>query len=41
MLCETWLNDDNKDLYSLDGYSLVEKHRENAKGCGIALYVKK
>ncbi len=40
MLYETWLNDVNKDLFSLDGYSFVEKHRGNDKGGGVALYVK-
>ncbi len=40
MLCETWLSDVNKDLFILDGYSFVEKHRENAKGGGVAIYVK-
>ena len=40
MLCETWLNDDNKDLCSLDGYALLKNIGETLKGCGAALYVK-
>jgi len=27
LLCETFLNDKNKDLYNMDDYSFIEKHR--------------
>ncbi len=32
MLSEAWLNDVNKDLFSLDEYSFVEKLGKTLKG---------
>lgn len=40
MLCETWLTSNNNNSFPLHGYTLVEKHRLNKKGGGVALYVK-
>ena len=37
---ETWLNDINYDLYGLDGYELIERHRANKMGGGIGLFVR-
>ena len=36
---ETWLRDDNCDLYGIPVYSICEKHRHNAIGGGVAIYV--
>ena len=40
MLCETWLNANNCDLFNIPGYSLVEKHRKNGRGGGVCIFVK-
>ena len=40
LLCETFLNDKNSNLYNLPGYTVAEKHRVNAKGGGVAIFVK-
>ena len=39
-LTETWLRDENCNLYCLNGYTLVEKHRVLRKGGGVGLLVK-
>ena len=39
-LCETWLKDDNCDLFGLDGYDAEYKCRKNKAGGGVAVYVK-
>ena len=39
-LTETWLNDVTSDLYSLEGYGLIEKHRTNKIGGGVGLFVR-
>ena len=31
-ISETWLQDANYNLYSMDGYKMVEKHREHKRG---------
>ena len=36
---ETWLRDNNCDLYGIPGYSICEKHRHNAIGGDVAIYV--
>jgi hypothetical protein len=36
-LTETWLQNENCSLYSITGYTLVERHRENKTGGGVAL----
>ena len=38
---ETWLSDNNCDLFYLNGYNLVEKHRACKKGGGVGLFIKK
>ena len=37
---ETWLNDINYDLYGLDGFELIERHRASKMGGGIGLFVR-
>ena len=39
-LTETWLNECDCNLYKLDGYSIVENHRECRVGGGVALLVR-
>ena len=39
-LTETWLRYENCNLYCLNGYTLVEKHRVLRKGGGVGLFVK-
>ena len=38
-LSETWLNDDDSDLYSLSGYKVIGHHRVNRAGGGVAVCV--
>ena len=37
---ETWLIDVTCNLYSLEGYALVEKHRPNKMGGGVGFFVR-
>ena len=39
-ITETWYNDDNHDLYGLDGYKMVEDYRKDKRGGGAAIYVR-
>ena len=36
-ITETWLKDDDCDLYAIQGYNVVEKHRQNRSGGGGGL----
>ena len=38
-MTETWLNDYNCDLYSLNGYNFVEAHRSGRSGGGIGIFL--
>ena len=40
-ISETWLSDNNCDLFYLNGYNLVEKHRSCKKGGGVGLFINK
>lgn len=40
LLCETFLHNDNKDLYPLPGYNLISKNRAKMRGGGVAIYLK-
>jgi hypothetical protein len=40
LLCETFLNDMNEDMFSITGYNFVCKNREKGKGGGVAIYIK-
>ena len=37
---ETWLKDDDCDLYDIEGYNKLEKHRQNRSGGGVAIFIK-
>ena len=39
-ITETWLKDDDCDLFAIHGYNVVEKHRQNRSGGGVALFIK-
>ena len=39
-ITETWLKDDDCDLFAIQGYNVVEKHRQNRFGGGVALFIK-
>ena len=40
-ISETWLQENNCDLYNLNGYNLVENHRTTKKGGGVGIFIKK
>jgi hypothetical protein len=40
LLCETWLNSVNHNMYPLSGYNFVDNHRVITKCGGVAIYVK-
>ena len=40
-ISETWLSDNNCDLFYLNGYNPVEKHRLCKKGGSVGLFIKK
>ena len=37
-ITKTWLNDYNCDLYSLNGYNIVEAHRSGRSGGGVGFF---
>ena len=39
-LTETWLTENNSDLYGIHGYQSINKFRDNRAGGGVSLYVK-
>ena len=39
LLCETFLNDTNKNTVDIDGYTLREDHRQNMTQGGVAVYI--
>ncbi len=39
LLCETFLNDTNKNSVSIDGYTLREDHRQTMTQGGVAIYI--
>ena len=39
-ITETWLKDDDCDLFAIQGYNAVEKHIQNRSGGGVALFIK-
>ncbi len=41
MICETFLNETNKDSCQIDGYTIEELHRTNIERGGVALYINK
>ena len=40
-ISETWLNDNNRELYNLSDYNLVETHRSYKKGGGVGIFITK
>jgi hypothetical protein len=40
LLCETFLNDSNTQLYNLQGYNLISQNRSRLARGGVAIYVK-
>ena len=38
-LTETWINEDNANIFSLDGYNFCHTNKTNKKGGGVALYI--
>ena len=40
LLCETWIDNQNCDLYKLQGYLVCEKHRDCSRGGGVCIFVK-
>ena len=38
-LTETWLNDNNDDLFKLDNYDFVNVNRSNKIGGGVGIYI--
>ena len=38
-ITETWLQKDNCDLYMLEEYNFVEKHRESRSGGGVGSFI--
>ena len=40
-ISETWFNDNNCELYNLNGYNLVETYRSSKKGGGVGIFIKK
>ena len=40
MLTKTWLTEQNKALYEIDGYKNISVHRINKRGGGLRVYVK-
>ena len=39
-ITEAWLKDDDCDLFAIQGYNVVEKHRQNRSGGGVAIFIK-
>ena len=40
-LSETWLNENNSDMYQIEGYESVSKFRTERRGGGVSLYVRR
>ena len=41
LLCETFLNENNKNLYELEGFNFANKNRLNKTGGGVGIYINK
>ena len=39
LLCETFITDENKEKYQINGYELIDEHRQNITRGGVAIYV--
>ncbi len=40
LLCETFINERNTNLFEIPGYNFISKHRKNLKGGGVAIYIR-
>ena len=38
-ISETWLNDQNCDLYNIESYNLIETHRQLKKCGGVGIFL--
>ena len=38
-ITETWLTENNHDLYNLNGYRFINRHRTNKSGGGVGLFI--
>ena len=38
-ISETWLSENNADLYDLSGYVTIKCCRKERRGCGVSLYI--
>ena len=39
-LSETWFQEANYNLHTIEGYRMVENHRQNKRGGGVGVFVK-
>ena len=39
-ISETWLNENNADLYDLNGYVTIKGYRKQKRGGGVSLYIR-
>ena len=39
LLCETFLNDENADMYQIPGYSFIQKNRKIKSKGGVGIYI--
>ena len=39
LLCETFLKDINYDLFPIENYNFIDKHRKDIKQGGVAIYI--
>jgi len=40
LLCETFLNDNNSNMYNLTGYNFISRQRQHGKRGGVGIYIK-
>ena len=40
LICETFLTPCNNDLFNIEGYSFVSRHRTQMKGGGVCIYIR-
>ena len=40
LLCETFLSDNNHDLFNIPGYTFISRHRTHYRQGGVGIYIK-
>ena len=40
LLCETFLNEINHNMYNIRGYNFISQHRKHAKQGGVGIYIR-